>query len=67
MGSGLASESVAASQSAFQGLTIWPRKLVKQTWPVSELAGYDTARGAIQQQQLVKAGGARLAQLLEAV
>ena len=61
-----ASDSVVASHAVFQGLTIGPQKVAKHTWPVSESAGYDTSREALQRDRLVKAG-ARLAQLLKAV
>jgi hypothetical protein len=64
-----ASDTVMASHTAFQGLSfgaeVDPGKK-KAHWPVTEPMGYATARAALQKKQLVK-GGARLAQLLEAV
>lgn len=64
-----ASDTVMASHAAFQGLSFGAEiDAGKKTahWPVTEPGGYATARAALQEQQLVK-GGARLAQLLEAV
>ncbi len=64
-----ASDTVMASHTAFQGLSfgaeVDPGKKMAH-WPVTEPSGYATARAALQKEQLVK-GGARFAQLLEAV
>ena len=64
-----ASDTVMASHTAFQGLTfgaeIDPGKR-KAHWPVTEPSDYAAQRATLQKTQLVK-GGARLAQLLEAL
>jgi hypothetical protein len=64
-----ASDTVMASHTAFQGLTfgaeVDPGKK-KAYWPVTEPGDYATVRATLQKTQLVK-GGARLAQLLQAL
>jgi hypothetical protein len=64
-----ASDTVIASHTAFPGLSFGAEidpGTKKEYWPVTEPTGYATARAAVQQAQLVKAG-ARLAQLLKAI
>ncbi len=60
-----ASDTVLASHTAFSGL-VFGAESSHGTWAVTEPAGYGSAKAALQQQQLVKAG-ARLAQLLNAI
>ena len=61
-----ASETVIASHRAFRGVSFGAEDLAHTTWPVTEPAGYGTARAKLQKAQLVKAG-ARFAQLLKAI
>lgn len=61
-----ASDTVVASHTAFAGLTFGAEDTSKGTWTVTEPAGYSAAKAALQKKQLVK-GGARLAQVLQAI
>lgn len=61
-----ATETLAASKSAFEGVTFSVEDRDKHKWKVELPTGYTAKRQAIQREQVLKAG-ARLAQVLQTI
>ena len=61
-----ATETLQVGKAAFKDLAFGAEDAAAHTWPVTLPPGYSSTRTQLQRNQLIK-GGARLAQLLEAI